>query len=71
MCLELLELFCDRALQSDYSPWEAVTFHGYEKFRAELEKTYRAVRVASDVESTSSLNEPVFLSELLKQHRCP
>ena len=42
-----------------------------EKFRAELEKTYKAVRVASDVESTSSLNEPVLLSELLEQHRCP
>ena len=27
-CLELLESFCDRALQYDYNPWESVNVHG-------------------------------------------
>ena len=62
-CLELLETFCDGAVQTDYNPWELVNVHGYEKIRAELEKSYKAVRVESDVESSSSLIEPVFVSE--------
>ena len=66
-CMELLETFSDRALQCDYSPWELVNVHGYEKIRAELQKTYKAVRVASDVESSSSLSEPVFVSEKLPE----
>ena len=66
-CLELFETFCDRALQSDYNPWESVDAHGYEKVRAELEKSCKSVRVASDVESSSSLSEPVFVSEKLPE----
>ena len=50
-CMELLEAFSDSALQCGYNPWESVDVHGYEKIRAELEKSYKAVRVASDVES--------------------
>ena len=61
--MELLETFSDRALQCDYNPWESADGHGYEKIRAELEKSYKAVRVASDVESSSSLSEPVFVPE--------
>ena len=67
-CLELLETFSDRALQSDYSPWESVNVHGYKINRAELEKSYKDVRVVSDVES-SSLSEPVFVSEKLPEQR--
>ena len=71
-CMELLETFSDSALQCGYNPWESVDVHGYEKIRAELEKSYKAVRVASDVESSSSLSEPVFVSERLPEHRrCP
>ena len=66
--MELLETFSDRALQSDYDPWESVDAHRYENIRAELEKSYKAVRVASDVES-SSLSEPVFVSEKLPEQR--
>ena len=62
-CMELLETFSDRALQSDCSPWESVDAHGYENIRAELEKSYKAVRVASDVESSSSLSEPVCIGK--------
>ena len=68
-CMELLETFIDRALQSDYNPWESVDAHGYEKIRAELEKSYKVVRVASDVKSSSSLSEPVFKSEKLSEQR--
>ena len=68
-CLELLETFCDRALHSDYNPWEAFDAQGYEKIRAELEKSYKAMRVASVLETSSSLSEPVFVSEKLPEQR--
>ena len=68
-CLELLETFSDSALQCDYDAWESVDAHGYENIRAELEKSYKAVRVASDVESSSSSSEPVFVSEKLSEQR--
>ena len=68
-CMELLETFSDSALQCDYNPWEFVDVHGYEKIRGELEKSFKAVRVASDVESSASLSEPVFLSERLPEQR--
>ena len=61
-CMEFLETFSDRVLQCAYNPWESLVAHGYEKIRAELEKSYKAVRVASDVESSSSFSEPVFVS---------
>ena len=68
-CIELLETFGDSALQCGYNPWESVDCHGYEKIRTELEKSYKAVRVASDVESSASLSEPVFVSERLPEQR--
>ena len=68
-CMEFLETFSDSALQCDYNPWESVNVHGYEKIRAELEKSYKAVKVLSDVESSSSLSEPVFVSERLAEQR--
>ena len=67
--MELLETFCDRALQSDYKPWGSVNVYGYEKNRAQLEKSYKAVTVTSDVESSFSLSEPVFVSEKLSEQR--
>ena len=67
--MELLETFSDRALQCDYKSWESVDAHGYEKIRVELEESYKAVRVASDMESSSSLSEPVFVSERLPEQR--
>ena len=68
-CMELLETFSDSALQCGYNPWEFVDVHGYEKIRAELEKSFKAVRVASDVEFSASLSEPVFVSERLPEQR--
>ena len=68
-CMELHETFSDSALQCNYNPWESVDVHGYEKIRAELEKSYKALRISSDVESSSSLSEPVFVSERLPEQR--
>ena len=68
-CMELLETFTDRVLQCGYNPWESVDVHGYEKIRGELEKSFKAVRGASDVESSASLSEPVFVSERLSEQR--
>ena len=67
--MELLEIFSDSAFQCDYNPCEFVDVHGYEKIRGELEKSFKAVRVASDVESSASLSEPVFVSERLPEQR--
>ena len=67
--MELLETFSDSALQCGYNSWESVDVHGYKKIRTELEKSYKAVRVASDVESSSSSTEPVFVSERLPRQR--
>ena len=67
--MELLGTFGDSALQSSYNPWESVDYHNYEKIRTELEKSYKAVRIASDVESSASLSEPVFVSERLPEQR--
>ena len=68
-CLELVETFCDRAVQSDYSLWESIDVHGKEKIGAQLEKSYKAGKVASDVESSSSLSEPAFVSDKLPEQR--
>ena len=71
-CFELLETFCDRALQSDYSPWESFNVHGYDNNRTELEKSHKTVRIPNDMKSSSSLGEPVFISvKLLDQRRRP
>ena len=68
-CMELLETFSDSALQGGYNPWESVDVRGYEKIRAELEKSFKAVRVANDVESSASLSEPVLVPERLSEQR--
>ena len=52
-CLELLETFCDKTLQSECNPWESIAVHEYEKIRTELKKSYKVVRVASDAASSS------------------
>ena len=69
MCLELLETFSDRTLQCDCNPWESVNVHEYGKVRAELEKSFKAVRVLSDVEFSSTVSEPAFVSEKLPEQR--
>ena len=52
--LELLETFSDRGLQSEKFAWESIDGHGSAIILSELEKSYKVVRVASDVESFPS-----------------
>ena len=52
-CVELLEDFGDRALQAEYNPWDSVDFHGRVGIVDKLSKAYKAVRVASDVDTSS------------------
>ena len=68
-CMELLETFDDSARQCGYNPWEFVDCHGYEKIRTQLEKSYKTVRIVSDVESSVSVSEPVYVSERLPEQR--
>ena len=42
--LNLLEVFCDSMLQSEYSPSESVDVHQYEIFDSELKKPYNACK---------------------------
>ena len=42
---------------------------GYEKIRSVMEKSYKAVRVASDVETLSRLNDQVFVLDKLIEQR--
>ena len=51
--VELVENFGDQALQADYNPWDSVDFHGRAGIVEGLSKTYKAVRVASDVDTSS------------------
>ena len=54
-CVELLDGFGDHALQADYNPWDNVDFHGRAGIVEGLSKAYKAVRVASE-EDTSSMS---------------
>ena len=70
-CVELVDNFGDQALRAGYNPWESVDFHGRVGIVEQLSKTYKAVRVARDVD-TSSLS--TFLQspgKLAMQRRTP
>ena len=51
--MELVDNFGDQALQADYNPWDSVDFHGRAGIVEGLSKAYKAVRVASDVDTSS------------------
>ena len=71
-CLLSLETFCEKTLQIDYSPWRFVKLCDYENIYCEMVKSYKTVKIASDVESSSSISEPVFVPEKLPEQRlCP
>ena len=69
MCSELLEAFCDGALRTDHSPWESVDVHENEKNRSFWEKSYKAVRFASDVKMPSLLSKLAFVPDKLPEQR--
>ena len=52
-CVEMLHGFGDQALQANYNPWDSVDFHGKAGIVEVLSKAYEAVRVASDVDTSS------------------
>ena len=49
-------------------PWESVDVDNFKKIRSELERSYKTVRVASDVESFYTLTELAFVPDKLPKH---
>ena len=68
-CLEALDFFCDKPLQSDHSPYESPNVDGIEKTQSELAKSYKGMRTVSDVEFSSRVNKAVFYPTKLPQQR--
>ena len=52
-CVELVDSFGDQALRAYYNPWDSVDLHGRVGILEVLSKAYKAVRVASDVDTIS------------------
>ena len=52
-CVEMVDNFGDQALRAGYNPWDSVDFHGRAGIVEGLSKSYKAVRVASDVDTSS------------------
>ena len=52
-CVELVDNFGDQALQAEYNSWDSVDFHGRAGIVEGLSKAYKAVGVASDVDTSS------------------
>ena len=51
--VELVDNIGDQALRAENSPWDSVDFHGRAGIVEGLSKSYKAVRVASDVDTSS------------------
>ena len=51
--MELVDNFGDRVLQPGYNAWDSVDFNGRAGIVEELSKAYKALRVASDVDTSS------------------
>ena len=52
-----------------YKVWEFVNFKDYMKMSAELAKSYKAVKIASDIDSSSSVSAPVSILETTPEQR--
>ena len=70
-CVELVESFGDPALRADYNPWDSVDFHGRAGIVDSLSKAYKAVRVASDVDTSSMSTILQSPGKLAMQRRTP
>ena len=70
-CVELVDNFGDRALQAGYNPWDSVDFNGRAGIVEELSKAYKAVRVASDVDTSSMSTLLQSPEKLAMQRRIP
>ena len=69
-CVELLDEFGDKVLQPCFDPWASVDFHGQSQIYADLTKTYKNVRVASNVETGVEVNVSPETPDKLAPQRC-
>ena len=69
-CVEMLAEFGDKALQPSYDPWATVDFHARSILHADLTKTFKDVKVATNVgtDVTLSSGSP---AKLLPQRKQP
>ena len=63
-CLEVSEDFSNIVLQLSCNVWESVNVNDYEK-KTELAKFYDVLKIASDVDSSSSVTAPAFIHKKL------
>ena len=74
-CVVLLDSFGDQALQANYNPWDSFDFHGRAGIAlwrgGGLSKAYKAVRVASDVDTSSMSTILQSPGKLSMQRRTP
>ena len=63
--------FGDQALQANYNPWDSVDFHGTAGIVDGLSKAYKAVRVASDLDTSSMSTILQSPGKLSMQRRTP
>ena len=70
-CVELVDKFGDQALRAGYEPWESVDFHGRADIVEGLSKSHEAVRVASDVDTSSMSTVLQSSGKLAVQRRTP
>ena len=71
ICVEVVDNFGDGALQAGYNPWASVDFNGRAGIVEELSKAYKAVRVASDVDTSSMIRVLQSPGKLAMQRRTP
>ena len=70
-CAELVNDFGDRALRARYDPGESVHFQGKAGIVEELSKSYKAVRVTSEVDTNSMITVLQSPGRLTMQRRTP
>ena len=51
-CVEIMDSFGYQALRAEDDPWDSVDVHGREHNILDLSRSYKVVRVTSDVESS-------------------
>ena len=69
--MEVIDSFGDQTLKPEYDPWDIVDVHGREHSIQEMFRSIEAVRVASDVESSSLSSVAQSPGKLTVQRRTP
>ena len=69
--MELVDIFGDQALRAGYDPWESVDFHERADVLEGLSKSYKDVRVASDLDTSSLSTVLQSPGKLSLQRRTP